>query len=119
MRKLLTILLLALLPLQFSWAAVAGYCEHEVGVASEHVGHHEHRHADAERQDNDSKNVTTTGVMHPDCATCHGGGVAATGSFLQALTISLLTLTSSEDSQQPAKPLLSRPERPKWVALAF
>ena len=38
--------MLALLPLQFSWAAVAAYCGHETGQHAEHLGHHEHRHAD-------------------------------------------------------------------------
>ncbi|NBT82917.1 MAG: hypothetical protein EBT56_15195 [Betaproteobacteria bacterium] len=34
MRKFLAIFLLVLLPLQFSWAAVAGYCQHEAGVTA-------------------------------------------------------------------------------------
>ncbi|NCV41106.1 MAG: hypothetical protein EBW11_11190 [Betaproteobacteria bacterium] len=40
MRKFLAIFLLVLLPLQFSWAAVAGYCQHEAGVTANHPGHH-------------------------------------------------------------------------------
>jgi hypothetical protein len=45
-RRFLAIVLLALLPLQFSWAAVASYCEHETqGQHAEHFGHHDHDHA--------------------------------------------------------------------------
>ncbi len=47
MRRWLTIFLLVLLPLQFSWAVAATYCQHE-SRTSGHIGHHEHRHqADA------------------------------------------------------------------------
>lgn len=48
MRRRLAIVLLALLPLQFSWAAVASYCGHETQAATGHFGHHGHpQHADA------------------------------------------------------------------------
>ena len=54
MRRWFAILMLALLPLQFSWAAVAAYCGHETGQHAEHLGHHEHRHADQAKADQDS-----------------------------------------------------------------
>ena len=48
MRRWLTLLLLVLLPLQFTWTAAAVYCQHEgarEGSASiGHFGHHEHEH---------------------------------------------------------------------------
>ncbi|MDT7838492.1 hypothetical protein [Aquabacterium sp. OR-4] len=44
MRRWFAILLLALLPLQFSWAAVAAYCSHEATPQGPHIGHHEHHH---------------------------------------------------------------------------
>ena len=48
MRRWLATLLLVLLPFQFSWAAVGGYCQHETGAAAKHFGHHNHQHqADA------------------------------------------------------------------------
>ena len=47
MRRWLSILLLVFLPFQFSWAAVAGYCQHEADAASQHFGHHEHQQQDA------------------------------------------------------------------------
>ena len=44
MRRWLTVALLVLLPLQSFWAAAATYCAHEQSAASQHFGHHEHRH---------------------------------------------------------------------------
>jgi hypothetical protein len=44
MRRWLAILMLALLPLQFGWAAVAVYCGHESDPQAQHLGHHEHQH---------------------------------------------------------------------------
>jgi hypothetical protein len=45
MRRLIAVFMLALLPFQFSWSAVAAYCMHESSTAqSQHLGHHEHKH---------------------------------------------------------------------------
>jgi hypothetical protein len=41
MRRYLIIFLLLLLPFQFSWAAVASYCQHETESSTQHIGHHE------------------------------------------------------------------------------
>ena len=51
MKKFLAIFLLVLLPLQFSWAAVAGYCQHEAGVTANHPGHHTHDHQAADNHE--------------------------------------------------------------------
>nr|ART41037.1 L611 [uncultured bacterium] len=51
MRRWLSILLLVFLPFQFSWAAVAGYCQHETGAAAQHFGHHDHQHQAAAEQE--------------------------------------------------------------------
>ena len=45
MRRLIAVLMFALLPFQFSWSAVAAYCMHESSTSqSQHLGHHEHQH---------------------------------------------------------------------------
>ena len=44
MRRWLTLVLLVLLPIQFTWAAAAPYCQHEQAVDSFHPGHHAHEH---------------------------------------------------------------------------
>jgi hypothetical protein len=55
MRRYLAIFLLVLLPLQYSWAAMASYCEHETSVTAKHPGHHTHDHASVDHQES-SKN---------------------------------------------------------------
>jgi len=55
MKKFLAIFLLVLLPLQFSWAAMASYCEHETSVTATHPGHHTHDHASVDQKES-SKN---------------------------------------------------------------
>jgi hypothetical protein len=67
-KKLIFILLLTLLPLQFSWAAVSMYCQHEQGKATQHIGHHLHKHeAAAGAQDNQD----SPSKVHNDCGYCH------------------------------------------------
>ena len=78
MRRLLAIVLLVLLPLQFSWAAVASYCKHETQADAEHFGHHEHQHhgnttVDADPAvDPQAEGDKTLGAMDVDCGHCHG-----------------------------------------------
>ncbi|WP_217425926.1 hypothetical protein [Pandoraea cepalis] len=72
MRKWLAIVLLVFLPLQFSWAAVASYCQHETGAAAKHFGHHAHQHKAADGQDASPDPAKTLGG-DPDCASCHAG----------------------------------------------
>ena len=78
MRRRLAIVLLALLPLQFSWAAVASYCGHETQAATGHFGHHGHpQHADAPVDvtplvDPQAAGDNTSGALDVDCSHCHG-----------------------------------------------
>ena len=75
MRRYLLIILMCLLPLQWSWAAAARVCEHEQGAV--HFGHHEHRHsAGADALEGDSSNAAHAALQaHPDCHSCHGLGL--------------------------------------------
>jgi hypothetical protein len=66
MKRALLILLMLLLPLQFSFAAASAYCADESVKTAEHFGHHEHgdekviAEADVEKSAGDS-----------DCHFCH------------------------------------------------
>jgi hypothetical protein len=79
MRRWLTIFLLLLLPLQFSWAAAGRYCLHEKITGASHFGHHEHEHeastADqaAASTDADTQETVTKLFGDDDCAYCHLG----------------------------------------------
>jgi hypothetical protein len=85
MRRWLTLFLLFMLPVQFSWAAAAAYCQHEAAAAQTHIGHHAHEHeatpgdaqADAAGKHDgkhDGKAAAAKGgklVADNDCGYCH------------------------------------------------
>lgn len=120
MRRWLAIILLTLLPIQFSWAAVASYCEHEATTQSSHVGHHEHEHH-AEQGvtlDKDGDGQKSAGGVDLDCGQCHGS--------CAAMALPLANPLALVDTSRPA-PLADAferahaptpPERPQWLSLA-
>lgn len=74
LRRLVLILMLALLPLQWTWAAAASVCQHEEIVAgadgasaSPHFGHHEHKHEGGHEPTQNDKG----GGIDLDCPSCH------------------------------------------------
>jgi hypothetical protein len=137
MRRFLATVLLVLLPLQFSWAAVASYCEHETQGAG-HFGHHDHDHAHqagASRDAGPAADLTADasptlddtgsadgdkapGAMDLDCGHCHG----TCGAMLiwplgmpgaPSTAPPSATLDEAGDAHAP-----TRPERPQWLPLA-
>jgi hypothetical protein len=123
MRRWLQIFLLFLLPLQFSWAASAAYCQHERDVQPRHWGHHEHEpeagsHGNAQADDTQQSPAAQPNAMLGDCAACHLGHaqhLAATpqeGDRLPALARALRAMPTehfvshiSEVPVRPARPL--------------
>lgn len=126
MRHWLTILLLMFLPLQASWAVVAGYCQHETGQASQHVGHHDHQHVAQQTVANPALSDDSTSDSSPspiaggdmDCAACHANcapgvpGVLAPG--LEAEPHGRPLALPTHPRSAPAE----TPDRPNWVRLA-
>ena len=137
MRRFLAIFLLALLPLQFSWAAVASYCEHET-QGSGHFGHHDHGHAhhagaisdagpaadltaDASPTPDETGSAEgdkAPGAMDLDCGHCHGTCSAMLTWPLGMPVVPSTappnaTLDETGGAQAP-----TRPERPQWLSLA-
>lgn len=114
MRRWLLLFFIAMLPLQFSWAAVVSYCTHEEPPAqSQHFGHHEHEHQDASGTDDHADKKTMAGVDE-DCAYCHLG----CSHPMPVAAFDLPTLaTPSWGSTQPVlhgsyfPPGLERPDR--------
>lgn len=87
-KKLLIILMLMVLPLQFSWAAAAAYCQHEINPATTHYGHHEHKHPASVEKSNDKEK---SAQVHTDCGYCHAVSPA---SFLdQSLPLVILLVS--------------------------
>jgi len=121
MRRFVAILLLMVLSVQFSWAAAAGYCEHEQDATPQHIGHHEHQHPQGESvvdklpvdaPDEDGSKKPAGG--HADCAYCH---LSAAKNF-STLTMALPRSDASSPALTAAvaveSHLLDRIERPKW-----
>ena len=125
MRRFIAIVLLAMLPLQFSWAAVASYCERETQGAG-HFGHHEHEHlhhADAgptaeQVDDADAQGDQAPTGMDLDCGHCHGQcGVMLTFSAKVPGTPSTARPSACANHVGSAH-APTRPERPQWLRLA-
>ena len=128
MRRILAIVLLVLLPLQFSWAAVATYCGHEQPAGAAHFGHHEHQHhadtggnaepvADLDASA-DVQGDKAPGAMDLDCGHCHGT-CSAMLTLPSAVPGALSTAHPSvilEEAEGACAP--TRPERPQWLPLA-
>ncbi len=136
MRRFTAIFLLAMLPLQFSWAEVASYCGHESQASTGHFGHHDHKHhADAGRDagpavdsgadlssSQDEAGGTNSdkapGGMDLDCGHCHGTCSAMLTlpmGLPGALSTALPSATLDETGGVHAP---TRPERPQWLPLA-
>ncbi|MDZ7590846.1 MAG: hypothetical protein U5L05_09170 [Rubrivivax sp.] len=129
-RRFLAIFLLALLPIQFSWAAVASYCAHELQADAAHFGHHEHEHqhpgdagpaidavADAVA-DTDAQGDSAPGAVDLDCGHCHGTcGVMVTVPPGLPGTLSSVPPSATLDEAGGAH-APTRPERPQWLPLA-
>ena len=70
MKRFFAILLMLMLPLQWSYAAVAEYCQHEEGViAQNHIGHHVHEHVEHADKTPDDK-AKKFGFGDLDCPSC-------------------------------------------------
>lgn len=117
MRRRLILLLLLVLPFQLSWAAVAGYCQHEAGLSAHHPGHHEHKHQ-AEASKNSVPEASPAGSVDNDCGTCHAGcGMAPFGAAAIALA-SRVSLAIPWLAARHLSPPSAPPERPNWLRLA-
>jgi hypothetical protein len=127
-RRFLAIVLLALLPLQVSWAAVATYCGHDEPAGAAHFGHHEHQHhADASGNAEPVADLGATtdvqgdkapGAMDLDCGHCHGtfSAMLTLPSALPGVLSTAppsVTLDEAGGAHAP-----TRPERPQWLPLA-
>jgi hypothetical protein len=111
MRRWLALVLLCLLPLQASWAAVADYCTHEHGRAAQHFGHHDEEHPAWSAPSDDGQERAAK--LGHDCKHL--------SAFVGLLAEACVSASPSCRAPQPddapsAYPALppDRPERPQW-----
>ncbi len=121
MRRWLMILLLFAMPFQLSWAAAAGYCQHESNAGASHFGHHEHHHvavASAPAQDTDAPAESLPGSPDNDCLACH------TCTVQPLSDATSVAVTAGPAARPPAFTEFYRshvggvPTRPAWPAFA-
>jgi hypothetical protein len=122
MRRWLAALLLTLLSVQLSWAAVAPYCQHEA-AQSGHFGHHEHQHHAASAHDAEDMSGTDQSAKSPlsvdlDCDQCHGTCAGLTQVASRTLDSIPTALPSAMAAMGVTAGSFERPERPKWLHLA-
>jgi hypothetical protein len=108
MRTFLALLLIAVMSLQATAAAVGSYCQHDRDAVVKHVGHHDHQHKKAQQDGYAGTDL--------DCSMCQIGAIFGLPSELNLLTLSLphTDPVSVVTGHAPAPPF-HRPERPNWT----
>lgn len=106
-RRLLIILFILALPLQFTWGATARYCTHEKGDSVSHVGHHSHVHQ-AAVSDTDTAALFAVGD-DPDCGYCHLGCAQPLASSTPNITM------PSASVYIPPEPVPNSYRAPDWI----
>jgi hypothetical protein len=123
MRRWLVLLLLVLLPLQFSWAAVASYCVHENGAAADHLGHHDHvsDHQGvgvADTAATDEVDSSSTSASGADRGHCDGYSVGVLDLPTSFQPLSVTSAPPSLHDTPSAEHVPAQPQRPQWSRLA-
>ena len=118
MKRYLLILLLVLLPLQFSWAVAGAYCAHEEAAAP-HFGHHVHKHDDTRDGDtrDDGKHEAKkiqAGLDDGDCDYCHHVPSNAIAPAASALAHPGQTAHILADSPRYSSHIPDLIPRPDW-----
>ena len=116
MRKWLAIVLLVFLPLQFSWAAVASYCQHETGAAASTSATMRISTRRPTARDASPDPAKTLGG-DPDCASCHAGCFGLVRGC-QAGVADQPVPGYGVSPEHLAAPPPERLERPRWRVLA-
>ena len=116
-RRCIAILLLILLPLQFSWAGIAAYCQHETGQAAQHIGHHEHTHTGTDTQGSAS-DIKAQWGFDTDCSACYSGFISAVPHAIPPLPLLQFSTMIDWAPYSLAAPPTILPERPNWSAHA-
>lgn len=119
MFRLVALLLVLLMPLQFVWGAAAAYCGHESTSetalqVTKHFGHHEHVHRMDAKKAADSKLVGDN-----DCGTCHATAPVVPSNPLGASAVPFASRRYViAPAVSPASAHSRAPDRPQWPSLA-
>lgn len=115
MRRCLLLMLLAILPLQFTWAAAAAYCPHESAPGhGAHFGHHEHQNHGASQDHPDDGGKESPLLADADCPYCHLGSAQPLPIDLPAMNVAVSAPQNAVS--HPLRDSFIPPglERPDW-----
>ena len=115
MKRLLVVVLLLTLPLHFSWALAAPYCQHESGKTVHHFGHHTHQHQASAQANGDAGHAPL--IVHADCSICHLSVPAAAVSVQSVSFVAPGSLAFADPPDALPSIFLERLERPNWVTV--
>lgn len=118
MRRSFLVILILLLPLQLSWAAMAPYCQNEASQTRIHFGHHEHKTSQKPilTKDHVSKSVADNDT---ECGLCHLSCCKSVTTYTRLklsadFNMAVYSLTPSDFSSHIAE----GPEKPNWQLAA-
>ncbi|WP_088812446.1 DUF2946 family protein [Polynucleobacter victoriensis] len=111
MRNLFISIILVLVGLQTSFAAVASYCEHEQ-VSSTHPGHHQHEHQKAPEKSDSGKSTDA------DCGVCHLAHNPFFPNSSDFVVVQQDFTFALVGKQSLSSPILPQPDKPNWTHLA-
>ena len=115
MKRWLVFLFALLLPVQFAWAGMSVYCQHETApVQKRHFGHHEHVHHASTEPGGASKLAGDA-----DCGTCQAAGSGVL--FDDPASLAVVRSTGAVVPHPPRRiptALARAPDRPQWLRLA-
>jgi len=111
MRRFFSLLLMLLLPLQFSFAAAAAYCVDEKPEVTAHFGHHDHADASVNITDDADDGKADCEICHLACAKAQ-----ATASVLSVTPAPQAPLSFLHDLSPQHEPEPS--DRPPIVSAA-
>lgn len=114
MKKLLLILLLTILPIQYSWSMAAVYCQHEDSKVT-HFGHHGHDH---QAQADDDAGKSKTGKPHGDCEVCHHAVQLSVPGADALLAVAPAPSYAPPGALHYYSFIADGPPRPNWMLVA-
>ncbi len=101
--------------LQMTWGVASAYCLHESDKSSQHFGHHQHEHDDADTLDGDRDSAPAKqGAPHLDCAMCAHSAMHGSAPTLVLIAPLSTVHQLHAQLQGQSNPYLGAPERPKW-----
>jgi hypothetical protein len=115
-KKILLILLLTILPIQYAWSMAAVYCQHEQGTTT-HFGHHGHQHQAQVGDDTDDGKPAKSKV-HGDCEVCHHAVQASVLDDSNVAAPATGYRYAAPVSPQYLSYIAEGPPRPNWLLVA-